>query len=207
MDDISLPRRRTRLSPKARHASILDHAARLVVEEGLGAVSMDRVAVEAAIRPALMYLYFASRTALLQAILLREQQRMQTVQAEENLLAQGFEDLARRMTILSLKQAEEHGLLLERLFSEPSVGEVLDHQVPDRRAGVRYLAKRGAEALGIPRAEAEKMVDICMGMTNAAAAHMRRTGVARAAVEPLLLAMIQGAMAEAARQAKATAPD
>ena len=40
----SSPRKRTRLTPEARREQILDEAARLILEEGLHAVSMERLA-------------------------------------------------------------------------------------------------------------------------------------------------------------------
>ena len=53
---------RTRLSPKARKNMILDSAAKLVAEEGVSAVTMERLGTEAEISKALVYNYFPSVT-------------------------------------------------------------------------------------------------------------------------------------------------
>ena len=66
-------RKRTRLAPEARREQILDEAARLTLEEGLYAVSMERLARDVGVSKGLVYNYYPTRDALLAALLHREQ--------------------------------------------------------------------------------------------------------------------------------------
>jgi AcrR family transcriptional regulator len=58
----AIPARR-RLDPQVRRDLILDEAARIVAEEGVSTVSMERLGREAGISKALVYNYFPSRNA------------------------------------------------------------------------------------------------------------------------------------------------
>ena len=73
---MSGPRKRTRLAPEARREQILDEAARLVLSEGLHAVSMERLGRDVGISKGLVYNYFATRDVLLAALLQRAQQEL-----------------------------------------------------------------------------------------------------------------------------------
>ena len=63
---------RRRLSPEVRRELILDETARLVVQGGVSAVSMERLGRDAGISKALVYNYFPNRTDLLSELLKRE---------------------------------------------------------------------------------------------------------------------------------------
>ncbi|MCI3131932.1 TetR/AcrR family transcriptional regulator [Phenylobacterium aquaticum] len=203
MDKADEPRRRTRLSPSDRQDSILDHAAALIMAHGLSGVTMDGVAAAADVSSALMYHYFPSRTRLLEAVLRREYAGLHAAQAIENAQANDFNDMVRRMTALSLKQSEERGLLLERLFSEPAVVAAFEEEnASDRKAAVRFLARRLARAHGVTEAQAEPIVELCMGITGAAGAHMVRAGVSRESLQDLTVSMILAAIDAGVAQAR-----
>ena len=65
-------RSRTRLSPDARRAQLLDTAKEMVISNGLQAFTMEGLAREAGVSAPLVYNYFAGRPQLLQALLVRE---------------------------------------------------------------------------------------------------------------------------------------
>ena len=189
------PRRRTRLAPEQRRNAILDQAAGLITEQGLSGLTMDGVAGRAQVSPALLYHYFPSRVDLLQAVLRREYARLHAAQAAENAQAIDFDDTVRRMTVLSLQQSEERGLLIERLMSEPEVVAAFEvENRADRRAAVRFLSRRLGRAHGVNEAQAEAIVELCMGITAAAGARIASGVAARAEIEPLTIRMILGAI-------------
>lgn len=195
------PKRRTRLAPEDRRQAILDQAAGLVIDQGLSGLTMEGVAARAEVSPALLYHYFPSRLDLLQAVLRREYERLHAAQAVENREAADFDDMVRRMTALSLRQSQERGLLIERLMSDPGVVAAFEvENRADRRAAVRFLTRRLARAHGIGEAQAEGVVELCMGITAAAGARIAAGAAVRAEIEPLTIEMILGAIAAGVAQ-------
>ncbi len=197
------PKRRTRLAPEDRRNAILDQAAGLVIDQGLSGLTMEGVAARAEVSPALLYHYFPSRLDLLQAVLRREYERLHAAQAIENMASSSFEDMVRRMTALSLLQSEERGLLIERLMSDPGVVAAFEvENRADRRAAVRFLSRRLARAHDIVEAEAEAIVELCMGITAAAGARIAAGTATRVKIEPLTIGMILGAISAGVAEIK-----
>jgi AcrR family transcriptional regulator len=189
------PRNR-RLDPDVRRNLILDHTARLITAEGVSAVSMERVGREAGVSKALVYAYFQSRTALLQDLLLREHRRLKEQHSVEARHALDFEDLIRRTTRSYLEHVEQRGVLIQRLMNEPSVAvavEELDRA--DREYVVDFLARRMADAYGLPAKVAAAATEIAMGMTGAAGEYVNRGKGDRNTVETLTLCMLLGGVA------------
>ncbi|MCR5879264.1 TetR/AcrR family transcriptional regulator [Phenylobacterium sp. J367] len=100
-------KRRTRLSPEARREQILDEAARLILEEGLTAVSMERLARAVGISKGLVYNYFADRDGLLAALLHREQTELRDRGMLSALQARSYAELIRQTTRLYLQQTRD----------------------------------------------------------------------------------------------------
>jgi len=61
-------RRRTRQAPDVRRAQVLDAAGRVFLERGLAGTTMDDVAQAAGVAKGTVYLYFASKDALVEAL-------------------------------------------------------------------------------------------------------------------------------------------
>ncbi len=80
---------RRRLDPLVRRDLILDAAARTIAEEGVSAVSMERLGRDAGISKALVYNYFPNRNALLSELLVRE---YRVFQGEARQAKEGVED-------------------------------------------------------------------------------------------------------------------
>ncbi len=189
----SKPRRNRRLDPEIRKELILDETARLISSEGVTSVSMERVAREAGVSKALVYVYFPNQTTLLQELLLREQKRLVNRQAKEVQKAVDFEDLIRRTTSTYLAHVEERGDLVQRLMSEPSVavamGE-LDRR--DRQRGIEFLAKEIVDSYSIPRRTALLAAELSMGMTGTAGEMISQGRVDRKTVEDLNIVLALG---------------
>ena len=119
-------RKRTRLAPQVRRSLILDDAARLILEEGLTAVSMERLGRESEVSKALVYNYFPSREFLLAALLQREQSDLDSRGAARALEAQSYEELIRQTTRVYLEHTKARGALIQALLADPSVVRLME---------------------------------------------------------------------------------
>ena len=128
-------RKRTRLAPEVRRAQILDDAARLILEEGLTAVSMERLSRESAVSKALVYNYFPSREILLAALLHREQADIDSRGAERALEAKSYEELIRQTTRVYLEHTMARGALIQALLADPSVVKLMEAKSAGRSSG------------------------------------------------------------------------
>jgi len=196
-------RPRTRLEPEARQAQILDHAARLVAEEGLSGFSMERVARDAGVSKALVYNYFSSQTNLLRSLLKRDLERIQRDQMHAAMSARTFPELVRNTTHIALLEAERRGAFVRRLLNEPSLADAVDTvRTPDHDTNVRYLARRISKEFDIVLADALRLTEIGLGLTIAAGDYLQKSGAPRADVEDVTVAMIIGAVKAGAAQSR-----
>ncbi len=188
-----LKKTRTRMSPKARIAEILDHCAIIVSTEGVAAVTMERVGKAAGISKSLVYSYFPSTTELLKKLLyreLRELRRKQTIAAEN---ASSFDQMVRAVTREYLQHIDDRGVLIYRLQSEPSVS--VGHQgITDysRETSVKYLAEIVSRVFDIPMSIALPSTDISFGLPDAAGNYLDREKADRQMVEDITVVMIVG---------------
>lgn len=196
-------RTRTRLEPEARQSQILDHTARLIADEGLSGVSMERVARLAGVSKALVYNYFPSQAELLRALLKRDLERIQREQMQAAMSAKTFPDLVRNTTHIALVEVEKRGAIVRRLLNEPSLaaaaGTVRTHE---HDTNVRYLAKRIAKEFKTPMSDALRLTEIGLGLTIAAGDFLQKSGASRAEVEDMTVAMIIGAVKSGAAQCR-----
>lgn len=197
---------RTRLDPKARQAQILDHAARLVASEGVGGVTMERVARESGVSKGLVYAYFSSQTNLLKSLLRRDLERVQREQFAAVTSASTFTELVRNTTHVALLEVEKRGAFVRRLLSEPSLSDAVDTvRTHEHDANVRYLAKRIATEFEITVADALPLTEIGLGLTIAAGEYLQKSSAPRAEIEDMTVAMIISAVKAGAAQRRSAA--
>lgn len=188
----SLARRRTRLSPEARRELILDATATVVTNEGVSAVSMERMGREAGISKALVYNYFPNRNLLLQALLMRETRSYQAHQIQAAEAAHDIDSMIRVTTRAYLDHVAEKGVLIERLMNEPAIAEAMsDIEREGRRQTVAYLASRLNADFAMPDAIARMMVELTLGLTGAGGAYLDRSGCDIDLLEDMLVTMIK----------------
>lgn len=191
---------RKRLNPQVRRDLILDEAARIVVEEGVSGVSMERLGREAGISKALVYNYFPSRQALLSELLLREYRRFQAHAREAKAGVQDFAALVRSTTRAYLQHVAERGVLIQRLMNEPAVSAaVRSVDAEGRGATVAFFSQQIKEAFGIDLTTAAMVSDLLMGLTGAAGDYLFRTGGDLDQVEEMVVEMIMAALRQVAR--------
>ncbi len=188
--------KRRRLDPEVRRDLILDEAARLVMADGVSAVSMEGLGRAAGISKALVYNYFPSRAALLSALLLREYRQLQK-EGQAAATAVGTDDieaLVRATTRAYLDHVAARGVLIQRLLNEPVVARAIRSiDAEDRQLTVRYFARAMTAAFDLDPATATIATDLLMGLTGAAGDYLFRSGGDIAHIEDLVVAMIMAA--------------
>ncbi len=163
------PRKRTRLAPEARREQILDEAARLILDEGLYAVSMERLARDVGISKGLVYNYFPARDALLTALLSREQAELRDRGMASALQAESYVDLIRQTTRLYLEQTRDRGALIAALLSDPSVAKLMEKESRgDRDRTTRYFVRATRNAYDLPLPLAIAAVELLSAVTDRA---------------------------------------
>jgi AcrR family transcriptional regulator len=157
-----------RLSPDARRMQIFDVAARLIVEEGVSAVSMERLGREAGISKALCYAYFENRTELLSQLLLREYPAFQGGPIEART-GESFEALIRRTTTYFIDSYVANGVLIQRLMNEPSVAQAVAQRHQEGRAATaEFFGTQATQAFGVSAQRASMIANLMMGVTGSA---------------------------------------
>lgn len=170
--------RRTRLAPEVRRGLILDATAALVLEGGLSAVSMERVAARVGVSKGLIYSYFATRDALLAALLRREQTELQARGMASALEARSFEALIRQTTRLYLEQTRDRGAMISALLSDPSVAALMQDDIrTDRERTFRYFVRAARREFGLPLPLAIAAVDLLSSVTGQAGLQVARRQV------------------------------
>ena len=163
------PRTRTRLTPAARRNQILDVAARLIVEEGLQAATMEQLARSAGISKALVYNYFATRDVLLGALLQREQAELGARGMGAALQAESFPELIAQTTRLYLEHVRDRGPLIAALLGDPATAALMEAESRvSRDQTVRYFVRAARRAYGLPLPRAIAAVDLLMAVTDRA---------------------------------------
>lgn len=190
---VKVPSRR--LDPDLRKNIILDRTAMLIAREGVSAVSMERIGREAGVSKALVYAYFKNQTALLQALLLREQRRLADQQSSAVGRANDFRGRIANTTRTYLRYYEENGILLQRLLNEPSLAAAFEEQDRAERARViNSLARQMADTYSVPLRVAKVATELSMAMTGAAGEMISRGEISRNKVEEIVLCLFDGSM-------------
>lgn len=188
-------KRRERLHPETRRTQILDRAARMVLEEGLSMISMERLGRECGISKGLVYNYFPSRDHLLAALLRREQEELRDRGMTEALAAATFEDLIRQTTRVYLQHTAERGALTQALLADPSVAKLMeDADRSDRERSFRFFVKQTRATFGLSLAHAAAAVELLMAVTDRAGRLMSEGSLDAPTAEDMAVELILGGL-------------
>lgn len=193
---------RTRLAPEERKKMILDVAARLIADEGVSAVTMERLGKEAGTSKALVYNYFPSVTALLQTLLTREFRHLRKLQFAAAEEATTLEQVVRKVTKVYLGYIRERGLIIERLSAEPSVANSGDPTEYSRDTAVQYLAELLFDNFGVDMDIAFAAVDISFGLPASAGQYITHHDTDPEMIENLTVIMILASLNAVNREYK-----
>jgi AcrR family transcriptional regulator len=168
-------KRARRMAPDMRQAQILDAAARIVLEEGQASCTPDAVAAVCGISKPLVYKYFASREALLGALLQRE---FDYVRGRDlNLIpADATAEQAHRVHVRRyLEYLKERGGLMRALISDAGVIEqVRDTTRTHHRAITNFWTEKTMESYGLPKELARMGMIMTMIALDGAEGAIRR---------------------------------
>ncbi len=194
MTDVAA-RKRTRLTPGARREQILDEAARLILDEGLYAVSMERVARDVGISKGLVYNYFPTRDALLSALMSREQAELRDRGMASALNAKSYADLIRQTTRLYLEQTRDRGALIAALLSDPSVVRLMEEENrADRERTTRFFVRATRRAYDLPLPLAIAAVEMLWAVTDRAGKLVAEGSVEVDAATEMCVELITGGL-------------
>ena len=186
---------RRRLSPEARQEEILDEAARIVLVEGVSAVSMERLGREAGVSKALVYAYFPNRIDLLSALLLREYRHFQTQSRRLLHEVEGFRAIVEATTAAWLDHIAERGPLISRLMNEPEIARAIESvDAEGRQDTANYFGRLIAETYGQGPVDSAAVAELLMGLTGAAGAYLGRTGADRDQMLKVVTTMLFAAL-------------
>jgi AcrR family transcriptional regulator len=192
MPDAS-PKKRRRLSPHKRRAMILDHAAEVVVSEGIAGATMERIARKSDVSKSLIYAYFDNITELLRELNLRELRRLRHLQLEAAERSDTFEEMVRKVTHQYIGYIAESGLVLQQLQSEPHLNDGPDPTYYSRKNAVRYIAILASARFNMPMELALASSDISFGIPAAAGELFKTHPHDPVRVEDITVHMILGA--------------
>lgn len=162
---------RTRMQPQDRVESILSHAATLVINEGVTAVTIDRVRQLANVSRSLIYNYFKDTNELL--ISLFEQERKSFRQRQEKVVtkARNFEEMIRLTIRTTLQYYLDNGELIVRLTNEPAIANAVlqtEEEIAWRNKVDSYYAKQFVDRYQIPEDIAITTFQILEGLAESA---------------------------------------
>jgi AcrR family transcriptional regulator len=141
--------RQPRLNPQQRREQLLDKASRLIVEQGLSACSLEAVGREAGVSKALVYKYFATRDALLKALVAREYDIL-AARGDWMRPELSFPDALRLSNLENFGYLQERGAILREILADGPTGRALGRG--DREERVRrtwYFADKVSKTYGV----------------------------------------------------------
>ena len=116
---------RTRLNPEARREQLMGIAEQLVMEGGVHAATMKRIAAAAGISETLAYNYFGSREQLFVELARREFKRIRDARKIAEQRSHDHYERITRITRTYLRHIGRRGALLQTLLSNPEVRAML----------------------------------------------------------------------------------
>ena len=182
---------RTRLSPAARRAQLLETAKGMIISNGLQAFTMEGLAREAGVSAPLVYNYFDGRPQLLQELLIQEHTLFVEETTEALRGSEQFEDIV-RVYVTSNFDHHAPGNILPLLQSQPEIASAIraDQQRVGRRSA-SFLVQAAADHYHLTRAQAQLAVSMSSGASIAAAelaanANLDRSATIELAVQYIL---------------------
>ena len=182
---------RTRLSPEARKAQLLDVSKEMILADGLQEFSMEALARTAGVSSPLVYNYFDSRLDTLRSLLAREYEAYGARLTEDVEQAEDFETVV-RLSIESNFDYYAPGNIIPVLESQPEIVVAIESQ--QRKNGrdlARFLVRTTADTYNLSQRQAELFVQMSSGASIAAAQYasygrMNRNKVIEAALAYIL---------------------
>ena len=191
-----------RLNGAERRESLIDTTARIVVERGVEAVSMETVAEAAGVSRALVYKHFANRSEMLAAVYRREAVLLHEDMAAEVRSADSLEGMFRALIRASFRVSAKRGALFAALRSAGAWNRELrtEQRARDRQT-VKAFAARAAREYSIPLSEAQRATAMLLGSIDSVMVQWRARQTAQNAdaLERTYLDLVSGGLDRVSR--------
>lgn len=185
---------RTRLSPSARIDQLLDVAKEMIISDGLQAFTMESLARTAAVSSPLVYNYFSSRQALLQALLEREYREIGSALFSEVSNANSFEEVV-RMFVANNFDYQAPGNIVPVLLSQPEIADsIRELRKQQGMQTAAYLVENTAKTYKLTVEQAQLAVTMSSGASIAAAEWVAMSALDRKQAIDMALAYIKAGM-------------
>jgi AcrR family transcriptional regulator len=186
-----------RLNGTERRESLLDTAAKIAVDRGVEAVTMESVSDEAGVSRALVYKHFANRSELLTAVYRREAALLHEEMASEVRSATSLEGMFRALVRASFRVSAERGALFAALRSAGAWNRDLRAEQRARdRSTVRAFANQAAREYSLSTREAQRTIAMLLASIDSLLLQWRtrRTAENAAALEETYLNLVKGGL-------------
>ncbi len=188
------------MSREDRREQLLDASAVFVLEHGLNALTMDALADHAGVSKQLLYKYFDTRLILLQELLIREDEKMQSEIIAALEQVERIEDVLRAVVSKNFDQ-KAGGNVLRVLRDAPDIKEVLSRLKETRTHKVGYyLLGMVKEQYQLPEVDARAVLQMASAASFRAAGHYAQHGGDREAQIDRTVRFILSAFEGYARQ-------
>lgn len=186
--------KRTRLSPEDRRMQLLDCARTIIVERGLSSFTIDALAREAEVSIPLIYKYFETRLVILQELLKRDSKSFSNKTQLEMTDTMDYRDLVKLMVVANFEQFSSNNIV-NILRDQPDVYAAIasDEKKSISTVG-RFLIKMLIKQYGVDEPQAEHIVVLASGASQAAAARFNRFGGNRDALIEATVEFIFGGL-------------
>lgn len=196
------PAEAARLNGAERRESLIDTAARIVVDRGVEAVSMETVAEEAKVSRALVYKHFSNRGEMLTAVYRREASLLHEQMAAEVRSSDSLERMFRALVRASFRVSAERGALFAALRTAGAWNRDLRSEQRTRdRQTIKAFAAQAAREYSIPPALAQRATAMLLGSIDSIMMQWRArpTPENAAALEVIYLDLVTGGLERLAK--------
>lgn len=185
---------RTRLSPANRIDQLLDVAKQMIVSDGLQSFTIESLARHASVSSPLVYNYFPSRQALLQALLEREYKASSRELLAEVVNANNFEEVI-RLFIANNFDHHAPGNIVPVLMSQPELADNIKQlRKQQGKQTANYLVENTAKTYKLTVEQAQLAITMSSGASVAAAEWVAMNQLDRELAIDMALAYIKSGM-------------
>ena len=185
---------RTRLSPANRIDQLLDVAKQMIVSDGLQSFTIESLARHAAVSSPLVYNYFPSRQALLQALLEREYRVSGSALLAEVVNASSFEEVIRAF-IANNFDHHAPGNIVPVLMSQPELAaKIKQLRKQTGKQTANFLVENTAKNYKLNVEQAQLAITMSSGASVAAAEWVAMNQLDRERAIDMVLAYIRSGM-------------
>lgn len=180
---------RPRLRPEVRRELLLDAAVEVLLERGVGGVTMEGVAARAGVNKALPYRHFANADEVLAQLYIRYVRLLGQRVYAAVITGESADDRMRRAISAYFDTVREHGVVLSLL-------QAPDTRIPDAAEpeldAAGFLETLLVEHFGVPRRATPGVAAVLLAALGGAAAAWLREGLPRRRAELLAFAAAKG---------------